>query len=101
MKYGFIAMVEDQEIVSYETQHQVAADALLGALGLDIMASNRTVGDIDVYLFTDAELSAAEAALAVAVNKPPMFDEGLVFLASVRAELARGDMDCCHIEIQY
>ena len=33
MKYGFIAMVEDQEIVSYETQHQVAADALLGALG--------------------------------------------------------------------
>ena len=101
MKYGFIAMVEDQEIVSYETQHQVAADALLGALGLDMMASNRTVGDIDVYLFTDAELSAAEAALTVAVNKPPMFDEGLVFLASVRADMAEKGMTYCEIEIQY
>ena len=65
MKYGFIAMVEDQEIVSYETQHQVAADALLGALGLDIMISDRAAGDVDTYLFTDAELSAAEEALTL------------------------------------
>lgn len=101
MKYGFIAIVDDHEVVSYETQHQVAADALLGALGLDIMISDRAVGDVDTYLFTDAELSAAEAALTVAVNKPPMFDEGLVFLASVRADMAEKGMTYCEIEIQY
>lgn len=101
MKYGFIAMLDDYELVSYETQHQVAADALLGALGLDIMISNRTVGDVDTYLFTDAELSAAEAALTVAINKPPMFDEGAVFLASLRAEMADKGLTYCEIEIQY
>ena len=95
MKWEFICVVEDEELVSYQTDHEVAAQALLGALNLDY----HDCGCVEMYFFTDAELCAAESALAIAINVPPMFTEGLVFLTSVREELKRRDVDCCHILI--
>ena len=99
MPYEFIALDEDdQDMVSYTTENMTSAHALLGALGLDYDESD-TEGYGDEFYFTDGELSAAEAALAVAVNVPEGFTEGAIFLASVREELRRKEMKACSILI--
>ena len=98
MAYEFIAIGEEGEFASYHTVNQDSAHYLMDALGLEYDPA-AYCGEDDEYVFTDAELSAAEAALTVAINPPVMATEGLAFLAEVRAELKEKGWDVCSILI--
>lgn len=98
MAYEFIAIGEEEEFASYHTINQDSAHYLMGALGLDY-DPDAYYGDGDEFFFTDAELSAAEAALTVAINPPVMATEGLVFLATLREEIKRKNLSGCSILI--
>ena len=100
MGYEFVAMDDlgDQDMVCYQTQNYDAAHALLGALDVPFEATDK-MGSGDEYLFTDAELSAAEAALTSLIMPAPGETEGLIFLATVREEMKQKGIDTCHILI--
>lgn len=98
MAYEFIASGEDEEFASYHTMNLDSAHYLMCALGLE-PDPQAYCGDGDEWFFTDAELSAAEAALTVAINPPLMATEGLVFLATLRAEIKEKGLSGCSILI--
>jgi len=78
------------ELLTYLDDHR-AAHALMGALGIDYDATG-SEGDGDCIDFNRGELSAAQAALTVAVNVDEEFTRGLIFLADTLTYMKENDL---------
>jgi hypothetical protein len=101
MGYEIISFGTCGETVStLETHHEDhrAAHALMGALGVDYdpLADS---GEGDTMKFTAGELSAAQAALSVAMSVDEEFTRGLVLLADTMAYMEENEMS--EIEIGF
>lgn len=92
MGYEIIAVDPDSgaSVATLETKiEHAAAHLLMGALGVDYDQDDE-IGSGDSFKFTDAELSAAEAALTVVVfpENPDAVSEAMRFIADVRTWMA-------------
>lgn len=96
MEFTFSALDEEGvPVVEFVTRSENCANILMASMGLDYEAHEPGA----TWFFVDNELSAAEAAIAVAINVRTEYKVGLGFLSSVRSYLKAHNMMGCEITI--
>lgn len=98
MLYNVTSMINGIELADFQTGSKIAIDALFGALDVDLDADEiATSGKVEEFDFSTGQISAAQAALVVAVNVTEEFMLGLTFLSKTMEEMEKRGLCECSI----